>query len=280
MKKALLITDFSETALQAATYIGQLSKLIGLEKIILYHSYSTVHPDMVMIVDVLVPAPKDLQELHADAIKHLNNVKLQIDDITSKTVTIECFADDQPIVSAVNEFIKLGHADFVVMGICGKGNSGKNNVGSITAKLIKERLFPLLIIPANFIFTSVQKLMLACDLKSVEDQLPAVTIVDLAKRLKARLYVVNVDHSDSPNAAAILHEEQKLHDVFDQVDASYKYLDNTDMVAGLTNFIDSETIDLVIAVPKPRGWFETLFHESATKKLAVNTPIPLLILKN
>lgn len=79
-------------------------------------------------------------------------------------------------------------------------------------------------------------------------------------------------------AADFIKQEAALHQLLDELKPEFHYIENQDIVTGLIEFSDQHQIDLIVAVPKQRGFLERLFHESASKKLAVKATKPLLLL--
>lgn len=278
MKTILLLTDFSETANHAVSYLSSIAGQLGTEKIILYHSTHVAHPDMMMITDVLVPIPSGRYELYKVALTELDKIKTKLEGLFEKNLSIQVITDDRPVIKAVEEIVNLQHVDLVVLGISGSHDQGKNSIGGIPAHLMTRHEFPLLIIPSLAPVGKVNRIMLACELKDIVDRMPDVQLKSIVKTLDASLYIVNVNQKEMTNAAGLMKEQTDLHRLLEELQPEFHYIENKDIVSGLLEFAELHQIDLVVAVPKQRGLLERLFHESATKKLAVKATKPLLLL--
>ena len=120
--------------------------------------------------------------------------------------------------------------------------------------------------------------MLACELKDIEERLPVEALHKIIQAFDASLYIVNVDKENAIGAAGFIKEQTALHRLLGDLDPKFFYPENKDIVSGLLEFSTEHQIDLIIAVPKHRGFLEGLFHESATRKLAVRAIKPLLLI--
>ena len=50
------------------------------------------------------------------------------------------------------------------------------------------------------------------------------------------------------------------------------------MVAGINQFVADNKIDMIVFIPKKHSFFNSIFHESNTKRMAFHSTIPLLAL--
>ncbi|MEJ5960948.1 universal stress protein [Pedobacter immunditicola] len=278
MKTILMLTDFSETANHAVSYLTSIAGQLGTEKIILYHSTHVTHPDMVMITDVLVPMPSGRYEVYKEALTELEKIKIKLEILFEQKMSVELLTDDRPVIKAVEEIVSAKNVDLVALGISGMHDQGNNSVGRIPAHLMTRHEFPLLIIPSLAPVGKVDSIMLACELKDISDRLPTVQLKAIVKTFNASFYIVNVNQNENTAAPELIKEQTDLHRLLDELQPEFHYIENKDIVAGLLEFADVHQIDLIVAVPKQRGLLERLFHESATKKIAIKATKPLLLL--
>lgn len=278
MKTILMLTDFSETANHVVSYLSSIAGQLRIERIILYHSTHIGHPDMIMVTDVLVPMPSGRYEIYKEALTELDQLKTKMELAVEEGVSIEIITDDRPVLNAVEEIVSQMNVDLVVLGISGTHDKDKNSVGRIPASLMTRHEFPLLIVPSSVPLVKISKVMLACELKDIVERLPDVQLKAIVKAFGASLHIVNVDREEVMGAADFIKQETALHQLLDELKPEFHYIENQDIVTGLLEFSDQHQIDLIIAVPKQRGFLERLFHESATKKLAVKATKPLLLL--
>lgn len=271
MTTILIATDFSVPALNAARYIADFSVMTGITRIILYHSYSVEQPEIILVTDVLAPGEAELEEIRAKALQNLTDLRATIALHIRAGIKIEILADDRPLKSAINEIAASEDVDLVAMGI-------KRIIGKHIFQTMKQSRISLLLIPAAAAFQGLHRVMLACDLDKIAERLPVTTLKDLLKGSSAKLFVVNVEHNGAKDAADIIKEEGDLHQLLDDVKPEYYYPVSKNKPEALIRFAEGHQIDLVITVYRSRGLLEELFHNSLTKRLVIQTDIPLLIL--
>ena len=277
MKTILVLTDFSAAALSAATYVAELSRDLKAERIVLYHSSNLDNPEMVMLTDVVVLVPKTDSVMEQEIYRKLEDLKSQVQAIAGDNIVIETVTNALPLLSGIKEILNQENVDLVAAALSGAGTAGKNSVGKQTASLIKNRNFPLLVIPSNSNYRRINISVLACDLRDIVNTLPADHITSFINETGSKLLVVNVERGESLGAAGYLKEEMALHKLLDGLKPEFHYLNDGDAIKAIIEFAEIRNANLIIAVPKARGFLENLFHESASKKIAINTPLPLLL---
>ncbi|WP_256012450.1 universal stress protein [Desertivirga xinjiangensis] len=277
MKRILVLTDFSEAALNAASYVAQMSRDLKAARILLYHSSNLDSTEMVMLADSVVLVPKTDIDTRRDTVQKLQALKSKLQTIADDDTAVEIVNNDLPLLSGIREILSRENIDLVAVGLSGAGANGKNSVGKQTADLIKNRNFPLLVIPSNSKYRKIDISVLACDLRDISDTLPADQITTFINETGSKLLVVNVELGESLGAAGYLKEEMALHKMLDELKPEFHYLNEGNAIKAIIEFAENRNADLIIAVPKTRGFLENLFHESATKKIALNTPLPLLL---
>ena len=96
MKTILLLTDFSDTALNAAKYGAALTHQLGTSSMILYHSYEFTP----IATDIPMPEPSEVINFHEESIEHLNDLKNKLQSLVSEKTTIEFRTDERPLFLA------------------------------------------------------------------------------------------------------------------------------------------------------------------------------------
>lgn len=270
----LILTDFSDVALNAAIYAAALSRELNVPNILLY--YSDYIPSTID-----VPLQNAIRQEHEwkKNEERLRGMKSKLELLTNGQTNVNIRIDERPLDLAVNELSKTESIGLVVMGIKGKSRLEQTLIGSNTIRIARICHIPLLIVPEEAIFTGISKVVFAAELKKVADTIPDQTINNFIQAIKAKLLVLNVDkyeeHRFNPETKA---EEASLRSRFGE-EASYHYSEEGDVARGITRFAEEHQVDLIIAVPKEHGFFESLFHRSLTRKMAYHTHIPLLLIK-
>ncbi len=275
MKTIIIATDFSASALNAARYAASLSTQLNVKQIVLYHSY-----ELPTATEIPFPENRDAHALHEKCISSLHNLQAAILDLCASDASFEIHANDNPLIMGLQELSEQYANPFVVIGITGKSRGLTALIGSNTISISKNLTVPVLVIPNESNYTTIKNVVLSCDLKEVSESSPVDTIKSFVHALSAKLLLLNVDHNESThfNPDSIT-EQYNLHKLWDNETSEYHYTDNPDIALGIMEFAKQHQSGIVIIVARSYGFFEGLFHKSMTRKLALSTQLPLLILK-
>lgn len=274
MKTMLVLTDFSDSAYNAALYAAALTHQLEISKLVLYHSYEVIPPVQTVVP---IPEPIDVGNIHNERLTILkNNLRSFIYEGTA----LEILTDDRPLIIAAEAIGLQQQAGLVIMGVTGKGRLKQILVGSSTINMARESSLPILLVPPEARFEKIRRAVFACDLKNVSASTPVKTIKSLIHTLDARLLVLNVDTEDQDNFEPdSLKEQFILHKLWDEEEPEYHYTTNNNIAQGVMEFAYEHNIQLVIAVPKKRGFFESIFKRSLTERLTFDLTIPLLLIR-
>lgn len=265
MKTILITTDFSKTATNAARYAAKLSQALSVEKIVLYHSYDSENIDV--------------QLVHEASLLGMEVLKQEIQPLIKKHIEVEVITNEQPLIAGINRLVETHAVGMVVAGSTGKGGLTTFLLGSNTINLADECPVPLLIVPEDASYEKIEKIVFACDLNKVKETTPVKELGFFVEELKAKLLVLNVALEHKRFNPDIIPEQYQIHQILQHLNPAYHYIEEETIVEGITEFIDDEDAQIVITVPKTYGFFNSLFRRSVTKKLAYDTEIPLLVLR-
>ena len=182
MKTILVPTDFSATAKNAATYALALAKQFGIKRIVLYNAYQapvSVDP-MVPTVQLLdMDLMKKSSQEGLDAFKADLEKGLPVDDIA-----IDTFSEYNVLTGGINELCTAVGADLIVMGITGGGAVTETLIGSNAVSVSQHAITPVIIVPPEAKFSTIKKVLLACDFEKVEETTPIKPLKELLEKLE------------------------------------------------------------------------------------------------
>ncbi|MET1055538.1 MAG: universal stress protein [Pedobacter sp.] len=273
--KILVLTDFSESAFNAARYAAGLTHQLKSSELIIYHSH-----DCLPVVTATI-APVSAEMVHSEKIiaQKMARLKDQLQGLVHQNTTVKILSDGRPLIPAVNLITEQQHIGLIVMGMAGKSEIEKVLVGSNTIAVAKETHTSLLVVPHKAEYKEIKNVVFACDLKNVAKTIPVYPINTFISQLKAKLsilYVNKVEEAPKPEAKEELKE---LQQIWNENNVRYYYTDHENVEEGILDFADENTMELLITVPKEYGFFERIFHRSLTRNLAYRTHLPLLVFK-
>ncbi len=271
----LLLTDFSDSATNAAKYAAALASQLHTENLILYHSYEPI----AVPSTGFAPVSGGSTESPEKSLEMMNELKSNLEDRIPEQAKIEIRTDERNLINAVNALVAQRHIGLVVTGITGRSNLERILVGSNTISLAKDCSAPLLIVPSGATFHPIKTIIFACDLKRVFESTPVLAIKTFVKSLGARLMILNVDNRNKHFNPETFKEMTRLHELWDDHEPEIHYIDHEDTAQGIMEFAGQQRAELVITVPKQYAFFESIFHRSMSEKLAYHSHLPLLLFK-
>lgn len=267
MDNILVPTDFSDTsrnALRVACEIAQEND----SSVSVYHTYGVPHSSSTVMID-LSDVIKDAAE--KEMIEFLKEIKLEYPelDIDDKCVFGQ-------FLSLVSE--RAESSDLVVMGTSGASGVEEVFLGSNTANLIKKTDTPILAIPSNFKPKSFEKAMISLDTKNHNTEGNVDYLIKMISILGVdRTEILNIQKEEETNENAIERFIHKVNKAFGDIQHKFTFLGNDDIESAILNH--AKPNDLIVVLSKSYGFFSGLFHKSISKKLAMHSENPLLIIK-
>lgn len=272
MKRILIPTDFSEVAENAINYAIELAKATGAS-LSLFHVYHV--PVITTDVPIVMPTMDDLEKDSREALAKVKSKLLA----QHPGLNIDCVCECGLVVDELEDYLKKNNVDMIVMGTQGVGYLSEKLLGSVTTSLMQKVNVPVLIIDREVKYKPVSKIAIACDYKEVGME-TLKPVKKLAQLFTSKVYVVNVIKEEaeiipSTDQAAV---GVKIDHMLENIEHSFHYAQNNDVVAGLNNFVQEHGIDLIVMMPREHSPIRNFFHEPDTKRMAFHTHTPFLSL--
>lgn len=274
-RKILILTDFSDSATNAARYAAALSKQLKSTGIILYHSYDYLP----VVTATYAPVSAQVVGSAEESLKKLTDLQQALQSLVVEGTVIQPLTDARSLSTAVNAIVDQHHIGLIVLGITGKSSVEKTLVGSNTITISHHCNVPLLVVPEEAAYHELNNVTFACDLKKVTKTIPIYPIDIFINSLKAQLSVLYVNKIDGKVDTGTKTELDSLHQIWDEQKVKYHYTDHENIEEGIMDYADEHHIDLLLTVAKEYGFIERIFHRSLTKNLTYRTHIPLVIFK-
>lgn len=282
MKQIVVPTDFSEAATVAADYALHVAKYLK-SNLELCHSF-LVPLDATVAGQVVWPvydydSLKEDVDLHLDRLAKalmLRGKSLSIPN-TFKPV-VEYTADAGATGELVSSLVREKQAGLVVVGMSGHGAVRKFFTGSTSRDLIENGYFPLLLVPAGYVFKPIHKIAFATDL-SIGDIEVLNALAVFARCFDAEIVIVHVDRH--PGRA----ERKDVADFLSEVTCKinydkiyYREVNSKNVNDGLQWLTEHGWIDLMVMVHRSDNLLDRLLKRSVTRRQADRINIPLMVL--
>ncbi len=257
MHRVIIPVDFSDTALNAARFVGKMLAQKTDALAILYHNF------------------KDEQD-HEMCMSYLESLKMELHH--KGDLKVECVCEmGGELIENLSRLAQTMTATLIAMGITGRTALGQKMIGSNTLKMVEHSLIPVLIIPSDASFSGINNVAFASDFKEVTKTTPAAFITSVLEMFEPKLHIVNVD----PNHYVAITEEcqgekEKLQEMFGRFNPEFYFIAMNDFYDAMDNFVKDYGVDMLITVPRHHSNSNNLFKSTHTKRLAYHSNIPLM----
>ncbi len=267
MKTILCPTDFSENSRHGLQYAIGFAKLINAQLLLLH-----VVPIPYLDRDMFIAEP-----MAAD----LDEARRKLTEICRETaahVPCETLAQSGAAADMIVKIAKDRHVDWIVIGTKGADNVPEALVGSVAAEVAQKTACPLLIIPQGVGYKAVTKMVLAADFHGTEPQL-LTPLMEIAKLTGAEVLALHVEPETAELTETKAIEAIRLENWLGDVNASVHITVHSDVQEGIDVFVREENADMVAVIARQHGFFESLFHRSVTRMVALYTTVPTLVIR-
>lgn len=266
MKHVLLLSDFSDTARNAAMYA---LKMIEEENVrfSLLNAYDLEFSGSPYIMQVK-------EELADESLKGLKN-ELTLMHRRFPRARIELLSRFGSLLEVLHKELSETHFDIVVMGCRGETALENFLLGSRAYEVIKDLNHPVLLVPKHAKFKNPEKIVFATDLHDVDSDEQVESLRDIANQFHAPLLFVNVLEDEYVNR---VDAEEKIASHFPGVNVSFNFIESDDVVKGINQFMEDNDAQILALVRHEMGMIDRLFHPSITRQMVLHPEHPMLIL--
>lgn len=273
MSRILIPTDFSPVADNALKYAMDMATQYQLD-ITLAHVVQLTATDVANVV--YIDLMKEMQQ-HAEEKMLEKLIALRAE---YPLLNFDFKVKDGLFLDCLEEICLEVRPVAVIMGITGSGEGIDKLIGSNAILAMDNLSLPLMVIPKNAYFRSLNKICFACDLQNVATSTPLLAIKVFAKLFNAEIHILNIDHHNRHYTANTPTEIEVLNAMFELIPHHFHYIDHENVQEGLNEFVGKNDMDMVIMLPKKHSWLEGLFRKSQTKEMLYHSQIPVLALKH
>jgi nucleotide-binding universal stress UspA family protein len=271
MNTLLIPTDFSPVADNASKYALEMATYYKLD-ITLLHVVLLSTPSVanVVYVDVATDFQKQAEE---EMVKKVAALKLEYPDLH-----IDYKVETGLFLDSLQRCCEERNPVAMVMGITGDGTGMDKLIGSNTTLAMRSTNFPLIVVPKKAVFKSVDNICFACDLHNVANSTPLLAIKAFAKLFNAKVHILNIDFQNRHFTANTPAEIDVLNLMFESIETQFHFIENENVQDAINDFIEQNTMEMLIMLPKKHSFFESLFKKSQTKEMLYQSHVPILAL--
>lgn len=270
LKNILAPIDFSDASFNAVSYAAFLANAFAVP-LTLVHAYKNV-PAFDEVPRTQLAA--SLKQANAD---NENFLKSQMAGVVKKfTVKIDSIIRKGNPVNVIRETAKKIQSDLIVMGMKGKGESN-SKFGSTTTALINETDIPVLIIPKNASYQTIDSITLASDFNHEKLLTNFPLLEKMIDRFDPFIQILNIQKNDSKLTAGFIEKKMSAGLMWQKYNHSFNIIERDDIEEGINKFLQNHPTELLVMIARKRNFITKIIQPSHTKKMTYQTKIPLLV---
>jgi nucleotide-binding universal stress UspA family protein len=259
MKKILVPTDFSGTALNATQYALNIAKVTKSE-LVFFHA-----------------------DEHNDTVEY-KKLKNQVEKIHLSEPGIKIsFSSTGKLFNAltVDEIFSREQPDLIIIGTNGESGLSKILFGTNSSEIINASC-PVLVVPNEILYKGIHQIAYASDLNDLKQELEKV--ISFAKYFDADIEVFHVSplYTDPGNVERtdIAENVKKLSIDFNYDRVTYhveKMKYENQVNKGIEIYLEHHQPDLLVVFHQEKDGINQFFSSSYSEKLAAQVQVPLMV---
>ncbi len=275
MKKILVPTDFSQAARCAFFYARKLASASGGGQLKVVHIFM---PAVEAEYPNMVPPVTEYLKVREDMLREFVDECCQEDDPAGlQSVTIE---RELLIGFPAEEIARISEDyDMIVMGTTGESDLLNKMFGSVSSAVAKRAECPVILVPKDMDFRGFSHILYASNYESVDEKMLA-KLLAFNQQFGACIHFVHVREEEKGDFEK--NKEEIFEELFENGEPSFSFqmaeVEGHSVAEGLNQYAKENRIDLVVMVNRKRSFWETFFHKSQTKEMALHAHLPLMIL--
>jgi nucleotide-binding universal stress UspA family protein len=278
MKTAFTIlcpTDFSECSLNAIEYAAKLGEKYHADLILFHVLNKTDYAK-------LSPLDTSGDNQRAFVEEKLGNLQkaVQAESLEKGLKSCSYHFTEGKIVNETVSFSKEISADLIVIGTEGMNDLRENIIGSRASRIVESADRDVLVVPRRVFFKPPRKMVYATDYME-EDKLAIQKIIEMARFFDSEIDLVHISSTQKAidkSLHLVTIEEMQPFIKYDKVNFVLKSFRN-DLALGLENYLNVAKGDMLITLSKKKSFFDQIFSNNLSKKMAYFINKPLWVIK-
>lgn len=275
IKNIVVTTDFSNTSRNVFEYAKGLAESLNATLTLV-----NVRENFMMVSDVTI-APFPLisnQDIIKKMEKFIEDERLKFDNVLTLNKTKIKVLHGDPANTLI-ELSKTEDVDLIVVGTTGASGVLTKIFGSTAAKISADAICPVLLVPHEAQWKNLEQIMYAANSESISKNM-IKEIIDIAIIVNADIQFVNVKNYDP--VFEIKQDEINWDELFENINSNLYFDKHTiygnDTIDELKKYSQKINADMIVFVGNNRGFWGNLIRDNISKKMALTTTIPMMVL--
>jgi nucleotide-binding universal stress UspA family protein len=169
--------------------------------------------------------------------------------------------------------------DMVVMGTQGATGAKEIFLGTNTVYVLRKALTPVLVIPENYAFKKIEKILLPSDYWTKYKENELSTAIQMVKMNQAKLIVLHV--KEEYDLTVSQQENKKsLYRLLDGLPITFTELKGGLMPITVLDYVQNNDIDLLMMMNRKHSFVERLLWRQNIDQIGFHVKIPFLVIRD
>lgn len=267
MKTVLITTDFSAASRHALDYACNLlrDKEVMLDLLHIFPvavTYTTEGAALASMSNAIDHAEGMMEDEIAWATSKYPGIRMESRIITGS------------FLETLRQEVQISRPLFMILGTAGFADLSLGDIDPLNA--LRSVQVPVLFVPQGAVIRPVKKVAYACNYAYTGAQTPVPEIINWISFMDAGLEMIHADPQAHGENSKQVSGEQWMREQLLPLQPEFHWVQDKDVVKGISSFIHSHDNDCVLVVPRKYGLFEGIFRESRTKALARLNKVPVI----
>lgn len=180
------------------------------------------------------------------------------------------------LTNAILKAREMYKADLIIMGTGGSGEAVETDTH--TSKLVLEADCPVLVIPTTEREFRIEHIALVLGRDEIDDTGVMATLLEVARRFNARVHVLTIENEPGTYGYSTVDEknERLLEYYLESFYADHMFIENPDVVKGITEYATEKEIDMIAILPRNHAQKGETSKGRLTKILTLKSKTPIL----
>jgi nucleotide-binding universal stress UspA family protein len=282
MKTVLIPVDSSATSANVIAYAIEFCKYAPVDRVILLSTYYTsVYTQFLPSADYVQLSQEDMDNERARIKGVVDAHCKNLTDNLKEGIKVQVSISEEPLLRSIKDINEQEKPNLIIAGSDGSTYVERSSINKQLINIARTSTVSLLIVPITYQHQEVKKVVLAVDFKTVLNTELLGAIEERYKWFHPEMMVLNVDASKNPYETDEQRTivEDKLGTILKNFNYKVYYVQDHDILRGITSFANEHEANMIIALPGKHSFFYNLTHNSITEGLYNDSNQPVLILK-
>jgi nucleotide-binding universal stress UspA family protein len=267
MKRVLVPVDFSnnsDAAIRYAISFAQDAKC----QLVFFHSSITLIPAGGPVNAYRNAVSEDTSSKEKLLKDKFEQISRELDIMSDPSQIKYVVKHGGPVHDQIIKVIKEEDIDLCIISTHGATGLKKIFMGSVTSKIIENSPVPVLAIPVNFNYHSIEKIIYSSDLRDYEYEIKQVR--SFATFINAHIEILSFNHS------APVSEHERVELAKEGISFTEKTIDDKPLITHLKSYLTRKPECILTMFTHPRTRLGKFFLGSNTEEIAMDLHFPLL----